>query len=104
MCFTRLINARAQIDQIVGQSNLVPISTIDSQSLRSALALVSNLNVSAITYKPKLNQISLFFTQINNIELSFLTEAIKLKKLEFDITKLSLGNDGNYTGEVYVYL
>ena len=102
--FTRLINARAQIDQIVGQSNFVPISTIDSQSLRSALALVSNLNVSAITYKPKLNQISLFFTQINNTELSFLTEAIKIKKLELDTTKLSLGNDGNYSGEVYVYL
>lgn len=102
--FTKLINSRAQIDQIVGQSNLIPISTIDIQSLRGALALVANLNVSAITYKPKLNQISLLFTQINDIELSLLTEAIKIKKLALDTTKLSLGNDGNYSGEVYVYL
>ena len=80
------------------------IPTIDSQSLKEALALVTNLNVSAIAYKPKLNQISLFFNQISNIELSLLTEAIKIKKLELDTSKLSLGNDGNYSGEVYVYL
>lgn len=102
--FTKLVNTRAQIDQIVGQSNLAPISTIDIQSLRGALALVTNLDVSAITYTPKLNQITLLFTQINNIELSLLTEAIKIKKLELDATKLSLGKDGNYAGEVYVNL
>ena len=102
--FTKLVNTRAQIDQIVGQSNLAPISTIDIQSLRGALALVTNLNVSAITYTPKLNQITLLFTQINNIELSLLTEAIKIKRLELDATKLSLGKDGNYAGEVYVNL
>ena len=102
--FTRLVNTRAQIDQIVGQSNLVPISTIDLQSLEGALALAANLNVSAITYKPNLNQLSLLFNQINNIELSLLTEAIKIKRLKLDTTRLSLGNDGNYSGEVYVYL
>jgi len=102
--FTKLINARAQIDQITGHksNNLAP--EIDIQLLSEVMPMIATLDISSLVYKPNLNQVSVSFSKISSFELSVITQAIKLKKLKLDTSNLTVDNMNNFSGEINVYL
>ena len=102
--FTKLINARAQIDQITGHksNNLAP--EIDIQLLSEVMPMIATLDISSLVYKPNLNQVSLSFSKISSFELSVITQAIKLKKLKLDTSNLTVDDMNNFSGEINVYL
>ena len=102
--FTKLINARAQIDQIVGNSRANISPDIDLQFLSEFMQLISTLDISSLVYKPNLNQIGLSFSKISSFELEVITQAIKLKKFKLDTSKLTVDDMGNFSGEVNVFL
>ena len=102
--FTKLINARAQIDQIVGNSRANISPDIDLQFLSEFMQLISTLDISSLVYKPNLNQVSLSFSKISSFELDVITQAIKLKKFKLDTSKLTVDDMGNFSGEVNVFL
>lgn len=102
--FTKLINARAQIDQIVGNSRANISPDIDLQFLSEFMQLISTLDISSLVYKPNLNQVSLSFSKISSFELDVITQAIKLKKFKLDTSNLTVDDMGNFSGEVNVFL
>ena len=102
--FTKLINARAQIDQIVGNSRANISPDIDLQFLSEFMQLISTLDISSLVYKPNLNQIGLSFSKISSFELEVITQAIKLKKFKLDTSNLTVDDMGNFSGEVNVFL
>lgn len=103
--FTKLINTKAQIDQLVGQpNNTVPQTTANKKLLSEILPFLSTLNVSSLIYKPKSNEISLTINNISSFELGILTEAAKLKALKLNTDRLIIDSAGNFSGEVNVFL
>lgn len=102
--FTKLINARAQIDQIVGNSRANISPNTDLQFLSEFMQLISTLDISSLVYKPNLNQVSLSFSKISSFELDVITQAIKLKKFKLDTSNLTVDDMGNFSGEVNVFL
>ena len=102
--FTKLINARAQIDQIVGNSRANISPDIDLQFLSEFTQLISTLDISSLVYKPNSNQVSLSFSKISSFELDVITQAIKLKKFKLDTSNLTVDDMGNFSGEVNVFL
>jgi len=102
--FTKLINARAQIDQIVGYSSANISPDIDIQFLSEFMPLIATIDIDSLVYKPNLNQVSLSFSQISSFELGVLTQATKLKKFKLDTSNLTVDDMGNFSGEVNVFL
>lgn len=102
--FSKLVNAKAQIDNLLGEVVPPKQDVILKENLRKISTLLSAFNIPKLTYKPSLGTVTVTLNQMNSINLNLLKQAVASFNFKIDISNLTADASGYYSGEVHVYL